>query len=307
MTEKHHCHHQHEHHFHGHHAPKDGKNLGFAFLLNLSFALIELIGGIYTNSVAVLSDALHDFGDCIALGIAWGLHHLSEKGRDKNFSYGYKRFSILGALISSVILIIGSIIIIYHALHRFYQEEPVYAQGMLAMAILGIAVNSWAAYRLKDAESLNSKAIMLHLLEDVLGWVAVFIGSILIWWKQWYWIDPLLSILIAVYILFRISKNLISIFKILLQAIPESIDLAQIRSEIVNFDTVVDVHDMHLWSLDGNYHILTAHVVLDNKEISLSEINVIKNKIETHLLKHQIEHSTLAFETEEDNCKLLSC
>ena len=192
-----HVHPHHEHHHHGHHHHGDVKNLGIAFILNVCFTIIEIVGGILTNSVAILSDALHDLGDSLSLGLAWYFQRLSEKGRDRNFSYGYKRFSVLGALITSVVLVIGSVIIIYSAVSRLQHPQISNGLGMLGLAVLGILVNGAAVVRLKGSSSVNSRAVMLHLMEDVLGWVAVLIGSLFIYFFDWQIIDPILSLMIA--------------------------------------------------------------------------------------------------------------
>ena len=172
-----HHHHGHHHHLHHHHGGS-GSNLLFAFAMNLFFAIVELVGGIFTGSVAILSDALHDFGDSISLGVAWRLQKLSEKGRDTSFSYGYKRFSLLGALLISLILLVGSVFVIIAAIERLSVPGEPKAGGMLVLAIFGLAVNGLAAFRLKGSSSLNERAVMLHLMEDVLGWAAVLVVSI---------------------------------------------------------------------------------------------------------------------------------
>ena len=302
-----HLHPHHEHHFHGHHHYSDSKNLGVAFFLNFAFMLVELTGGFYTNSVAVMSDALHDFGDSLTLAIAWGLQLLSEKGRDKHYSYGYKRFSVLGAIITSMVLLLGSLIIIYMAVQRLQEPQEAHGIGMMFLALLGILVNGAVLLRLKNASSVNARAIMLHFTEDVLGWVAVLIGSLGIWLFDWYILDPLLSLGIALYILYNVYKNLKYAFKIILQGIPHGIDLQKVIDKMSAHPMVVDVHDMHIWSLDGEFNILTAHVVINNSETSLNQILPVKKELEKILKGFGIEHSTLAFESIHDDCGLTEC
>lgn len=305
--EQEHLHPHHEHHFHGHHHHGDAKNLGIAFLLNLAFVAVEIVGGIWTNSVAILSDALHDFGDSLTLALAWGLQKLSERGRDKTFSYGYKRFSVLGAFITSMVLVFGSIAIIYAAIQRLQDPQEAFGLGMLALAVLGIVVNGAVLLRLRGTSSINAKAIMLHHIEDVMGWVAVLIGSIGIWLFGWHFLDPILSLGIACYILFNVYKNLRLTLKILLQAIPSHIDLEKVRGKLIAHPLVVDVHDVHIWTLDGEYNILTAHIVIENNKTPLGDLFPIKKELEHTLLHFGIEHSTLAFETIEDDCALQDC
>ena len=191
----------HEHHHHGHHHHHDTENISTAFFLNLAFTIIEIIGGLMTNSVSIMSDALHDLGDSLSLGLAWYFQKVAKKGRDKTFSYGYKRFSVLGAMINAIVLVIGSVFILQESIPRLWQPETPNAQGMFWLAILGILVNGAAVLKLKKGTSLNEKVISLHLLEDVLGWAAVLIGSVLMYFFDLPIIDPLLSIGIAFFIL----------------------------------------------------------------------------------------------------------
>ncbi len=199
--------------------------LKVAFLLNFIFTIIELIGGFFTNSVAILSDAVHDLGDTIAIGSALWLEQISQRGRNRQYTYGYKRFSTLGALITSIILISGSVVILYEAIPRFFTPQEVKSTGMMWMAILGILFNGLAVLRLKGGdESLNHRAVMLHLLEDVLGWVAVLLGSIIIGFTNWFWIDPLLSVLVAAFILYNVWGNLRAVLLVFLQSTPNDFD-----------------------------------------------------------------------------------
>ncbi len=299
-----HLHPHHEHHFHGHHHHGDLKNIGVAFLLNFGFTLIEIVGGFLTNSVAILSDALHDFGDSLALGMAWYFQKISEKGRDKNYSYGYKRFSVLGALITSIILVVGSVIIIYSAIERLMAPEETHGLGMIGFAILGVIVNGAAILQLRKTSSINARTVMIHLMEDVLGWVAVLIGSLAIYFFEWYIIDPILSLCIASYILFNVYKSLRDSINILLQAIPKHINLVAVQEKLCEHEAVVDVHDTHIWSLDGEYNILSTHVVLNNARLCLEDIVPIKKALEVQLQKLGIDHSTIEFETIEEDCEL---
>ncbi len=250
--------HGHDHHDHG-----DTGHIGVAFFLNFSFALIEIVGGLLTNSIAILSDALHDVGDSLALALAWYLQKVSDKGRDRRFTYGYRRFSLLGAVVGSAILVVGSVVIVFAALPRLIEPQPTVTWGMLALAALGIVVNGAAVLRLKKGSSQNAKVAALHLLEDVLGWGAVLVGALVIYFTGWYWIDPLLSLGIAAFILVTALGALRSSAKILLQGIPEGLDLAAIETKLAAVAGVASFHDLHLWSLDGERTILTVHLVLD--------------------------------------------
>ncbi|MDR1403708.1 MAG: cation diffusion facilitator family transporter, partial [Tannerellaceae bacterium] len=224
-------------HTHNHthsHGEDSAGNIRIAFFMNLFFAIIELIGGLFTNSVAILSDALHDFGDSISLGIAWYLQKFSEKRRDKYYSYGYKRFSLLGALFISIILLIGSIFVIEECIKRLAEPQIPNAQGMFALAIFGIAINGVAVLRLKKGSSINERAVSLHMMEDVLGWIAVFIVSFVMMFVDMPILDPLLSIGISIWILTNIYKNLRDTFHILLQQVPQNVDLEDRKSTRLN-------------------------------------------------------------------------
>ena len=294
-------HHHHEHHHHG------TKNLAVAFWLNLSFSIIELIGGLYTNSMAIISDAVHDIGDAAGIGSAFFFEKLSAKSRDKNFSYGYKRFSTLSALITSIILIVGALWIVVEAIPRLFNPEQVNSTGMLGLAILGIAFNGFAVFKLGgNQNSLNQKAVRLHLVEDLLGWIAVLVGSIFIYFFNWLILDPILSLAIALYISINAFKNLKSVSGIFLQGIPENINLKHIEQEILSLEEVTEVHDFHLWSMDGEYNILTLHAVVDESK-TVEELKSIKQMIKEIATKNHIQHVTLEFESSAEDCALEDC
>ncbi len=290
------------HHDHDH---SEG-NIKVAFFLNAGFAIIELIGGLYTNSLAILSDALHDLGDSLSLGLSWYFQKISKRGRTHTFSYGYKRFSLLAAIINSIILVTGSIIILTRAIPKLLSPEETNAQGMFYLSILGIVVNGVAALRLHKGKSINEKVVTLHLLEDVLGWVAILIGSIVMMYFDAPFIDPLLSICIALFILFNVFKNLRKSIPIILQSIPDNISIENIQHEIKNLPSIYGIHDCHAWTMDGQYHILTIHIVLD-KDYRLSELLTIKQEVKNIVKKAGITHVTIEFENQNENCGLEEC
>lgn len=281
-------------------------NIKVAFFLNLGFTIIEIIGGLYTNSLAILSDALHDMGDSLSLGLSWYFENLSKKGRTKRFSYGYRRFSLLGAIINSIILIIGSVIILSQAIPQLTSPGQADAEGMIYLSILGIIVNGAAVIKTRRGASFNEKVVSLHLLEDVLGWVAVLVGSIIMIYTDAFIIDPLLSILIALYILYNVVKNLRKSLLVILQGIPEEVNISHIRDKLKHIKEVVDIHDCHVWSLDGNYNIMTLHLVLAD-DLSLSQQAALKEKVNTILKNEPINHITIEFEMKDEHCKLKEC
>ena len=296
--------HQHyEDHEHAHSHSVTG-NLKVAFFLNLAFTIIEFIGGALTNSMAILSDAIHDLGDTFAIGSSLFLENYSQKGRSKKFSFGYKRFSPLSALINSVILLAGSLIIIIEAVPRLLNPEPVNAEGMLHLAILGVVFNGAAVIRLKKkGSSVNQRTVMLHLMEDALGWVAVLIGSIVMMIANIPIIDPILSLGIATYILWNAFKNLRQVMHIFLQGTPGNVDLEAVKQDLKSLDDVQDIHDTHIWTMDGRYNILTVHLVIgDNKK--LSELSELRQQVNGVLKNHHVDHITVQFEVPGEVCEL---
>ncbi|MFZ9027426.1 MAG: cation diffusion facilitator family transporter [Crocinitomicaceae bacterium] len=281
-------------HHHGHNHNSDTKNLAIAFLLNLSFTIIEIIGGFFTNSVAILSDAIHDLGDTFSLGLAWYFQKISKRERTSEFSYGYKRYSVLGALINGLILFAGCIFIFTETIPRLMHPEDVDPFGMMFLSILGIVINSLAVLRLKKGTSLNERVVYLHLLEDVLGWVAVFIGAIVILIWDLKIIDPILSIAIALYILFNIYKNLKSTLKVILQQTPDNVDFEKVQAFLRSKEQFISVQDLHVWSLDGEYNIMTVNIKV-NDSIPLSDATKLKDALKKELLKFNIHHATIEF------------
>ncbi|AEL28009.1 cation diffusion facilitator family transporter [Marivirga atlantica] len=293
-------------HNHNHSHNHSEGNVKVAFFLNLAFTIIEIIGGLYTNSLAILSDALHDLGDSLSLGLSWYFQKLSKKGRTKTFSYGYKRFSLLGAIINSIVLVAGSIFILTKAIPELFNPGETNVEGMLYLSILGIVVNGAAVFKLRKGESLNEKVVSLHLLEDVLGWVAVLIGSVIMMYTDAPFIDPLLSVLISLFVLYNVYKNLKKSLLVILQGIPEEISIDDIRQKLKNISKVTDIHDCHAWSMDGQYNILTLHLRLD-KDYKLSEQAKLKEQVRTQLKDESINHITIEFEAQGENCELEDC
>lgn len=280
------------------------KNLKIAFFINLVFSAIELVGGIFTNSIAIISDALHDFGDSISLGLAWYLENKAEKkGATNEFSFGYARFRLLGALINALILIGGSIYIIIEAIGRFQDPAEIKSTWMMGIAILGVAANGYAAWRTKGASSLNEKVISWHLLEDVLGWVAVLIVSIILQFKNWYFLDPALSIGITLFILYGVGKRLKDTLHLLLQGVPEGISLDDIKEKLMQVDHVQSIHHTHVWSLDGQHHVLTSHLVL--KDItSYKQIDEVRENALNSLKDYDFTHHTIQVELDPESCSI---
>lgn len=287
----------------GHHQHST-KNIRLAFFLNVGFTILEIIGGLFTNSVAILSDALHDLGDSLSLGLSWYLDKKSKKGASPDFTFGYRRFSLLGALINSVLLIAGSVFIISEGIDRLFNPEQSNAEGMIVFAIIGVAVNGYAAWKVSSGKSMNEKVVSWHLLEDVLGWVAVLIVAIVLLFTESPYLDPALSLLITAYVLYNVVKRLRETLFLFLEGKPKEVDLEEIKSKIENLDNVQSLHHTHLWSLDGEHHVFTTHVKL--KSISeFSQILDVKKAIKEILQQdYEFSHYTIETELDEESCNL---
>jgi cobalt-zinc-cadmium efflux system protein len=288
------------HHHHGHHHVDGG--LKTAFFLNAGFAIVEFFGGIFTNSTAILSDAIHDLGDAAAIGTAIYFEKISKKQRDTKYTYGYKRFSPLAALINTLILLVGSTVVLFQVIPRLFDPQPLHTSGMILLALLGLLFNGIAVLRLKkSSSSLSHRTVMLHLLEDVLGWVAVLLGSIVIMFTGWTIIDPILSLGITAFILYNVFKNLKAIFHIFMQSAPAGVVESEIREMLIALPQVIDVHDIHLWSMDDSYHVATLHVVVPDGYTNVEQAS-LKQTIVELMAKLDVNHVTMEVEFESENC-----
>jgi cobalt-zinc-cadmium efflux system protein len=293
--------HNHNHNHNHNHSHSEKSNIGLAFFLNLSFTVVELAGGFLTNSIAIISDAVHDFGDSLSLGLAWYFQKLSKKGRTKQYSYGYKRFSLLGAIINCIVLVAGSIYIISEAVPRLFSPQTTNAKGMFLLAVFGIAVNGMAALRTRKGKSINERVVSLHLLEDVLGWAAVLVGSAVMYFTGWTVIDPVLSLFIACFVLFNVFKNIRLVLPIVLQGTPTEIEQEHIIEKLREIENIADIHDLHIWSLDEDYNVLTVHIVL-KKTMAMEKLAELKMQIRSVLKGEKIQHATMEFEMQNEEC-----
>ncbi len=287
--------HDHSSHSHGSGHHHGTGNIKVAFFLNVVFTIIEIVGGILTNSVAILSDAIHDLGDSLSLGLAWYFQNVSKKEATPKYSYGFRRFSLLGAIINSIVLVVGSIFIVVEAIPRLINPVTPDAKGMIILGILGVIFNGAAVLRLKKGTSLNERVVSLHLMEDVLGWVAVLIGAILMYFFDIPIIDPILSLGIALFILFNVYKNLKETVQIVMQGTPDGIDVEDVKHHLLEVSAISAVHDLHVWSMDGEFTVLSAHLVLKDFA-SVQEMSAIKMEVRTILRELGIDHPTLEFE-----------
>lgn len=288
---------------HSHHHHASGSNLKLAFFLNLGFTIIEIVGGFLTNSVAIISDALHDFGDSLSLGLSWYLQKKSTQKSDETYTFGYRRFSLLGALINSIVLIIGSTFIIVEAVKRIMEPEATDAKGMIALAVLGVIVNGYAAFKVGKGKSLNERVVSWHLIEDVLGWLAILVAAIVMLFFDVPVLDPLLSIGITLFILWNVVKRLKETLSVFLQAKPTEIDLKKIESNIRKIKGIENTHHAHIWSEDGEHHVFTIHLKLKKLE-NISDVYRIKKEVKAVLAEYAFSHYTIETELNEEDCGL---
>lgn len=272
-----------------------------AFILNLAFSVFEFIGGIFTGSVAIISDAVHDLGDATSIGVAFFLEKKSKKQPDEKYTYGYSRYSVVGSLFTTLILLLGSILVVYNAVLRMITPNEVYYDGMIIFAVIGVCVNLAAALVTRNGASLNQKAVNLHVLEDVLGWIVVLVGAIIMRFTNFYILDPLMSIGVAIFILINALRTLKETLDIFLEKTPNGIRIDEIKAHICEIDGVLGVHHVHVWSMDGNNHYATMHVV------AKENTHEIKDKIREELKEHGIEHVTLELESETETCNEEFC
>jgi len=290
-------------HTHHQEGGTSGNRIATAFFLNVSFTIIEFIGGWLTNSTAIMADAVHDLGDSLSIGSAWFLNRAGNKSADSVFTYGYRRLSLFGALINGLVLIAGSIWVLTQAVPRLADPVMPVTEGMLALALLGVTVNGFAAYRLSKGTSLNEKILNWHLLEDVLGWLAVLIISIILQFADWPILDPLLSIGFTLFILFNVVRNLWVTGKLFFQAVPDKALHDEIKKTLVSIEGVNEVHHLHLWSLDGEHHVLTAHLTLNNDNVSSENYLAMKQTIAESLSQYDLDHTTIELELNQEHCR----
>lgn len=280
---------------------KTEKNILLAFILNFAFSVFEFIGGIFTGSVAIISDAVHDIGDATSIGVAFFLEKKSKKQPDEKYTYGYARYSVIGSVITTLILLFGSVMVIYNAVLRIINPTEINYNGMIIFAVIGVIVNLCAALLTHKGDSLNQKAVNLHMLEDVLGWIVVLVGAIVMRFTEISIIDPIMSIGVAVFILVNAIKNLSEVLEIFLEKTPHDISIRELKEHICEIDGVVDVHHIHAWSIDGHNHYATMHIVASG------DFHDIKDKIREELREHGIGHVTLELESVGEHCHEENC
>ncbi len=280
---------------------KTERNILFAFILNLAFSIFEFAGGIFTGSVAIISDAIHDVGDAASIGISYFLEKKSKRQPDEKYTYGYARYSVIGAMITTLVLTAGSAVVIYNAIARIITPTEINYNGMIIFAVIGVCVNLCAAMFTRGEGSHNQRAVNLHMLEDVLGWIVVLIGAVVMRFTDIAVIDPIMSVCVAVFILVNAIKNLKEVFDILLEKTPHDVCLDGIKEHLLGIDGVSDVHHLHVWTLDGQHNYATVHIVTNKNA------HDVKESARHELAEHGIGHSTIETEDDGEDCHEHDC
>ncbi|AGP87349.1 cation diffusion facilitator family transporter [Alteromonas mediterranea] len=280
----------------------DSTRIGWAFWLNFTFTIIEFIGGWLTNSVAIMADAVHDLGDTLSIGLAWYLSKLGKKASTEKYTYGFKRLSLMGAMINGVILIVGAVWILSEAIPRLVNPEMPVTEGMMGLAVLGILVNGLAAYKLHGGHSMNEKVLNWHLIEDAMGWVAVLIVAIVLHFVNWPILDPILSIGFTLFILINVIRYVVQTMSLFLQGVPDLATRNAISKQLLSIKHVEEIHHVHFWSLDGEQHVLTAHVVI-NCLIDNEKLRALKQEVNERLTPFGLSHTTIEFELPGEPCR----
>ena len=278
---------------------KTEKNILIAFILNLGFSIFEFIGGTITNSVAIISDSIHDIGDALSIGISYFLEKKSKQKPDDKYTYGYIRYSVIGSLITTIILLIGSILVTYNAITRIITPVEINYNGMIIFAIIGVLVNILAANFTKEGHSLNQKAVNLHMLEDVFGWIVVLLGAIIMRFTDIKILDPILSIIVAIFIFKNAINNFKTILDLFLEKTPTNISIPELKTHLLKIKDIKDVHHIHIWSIDGYNNYATMHIVSNNPKV--------KALVKQELKKHNISHTTIELESPNEICQDETC
>lgn len=258
---------------------KSSRNMTIAFLLNFSFAIIEFIFGLLFHSSAVLADAIHDTGDALAIGLSTLFEKISNRKEDRNYTLGYKRYSLLGALLTSVILLIGSTLVIVENIPKLFATEKVNYDGMLVLGIVAIVVNTAASRVVSHGHSHNESILSLHFLEDILGWLAVILVSLILRFTDWYFLDPLLSLVIAGFILSKALPKFWENIQIFLDHVPSDVDLSQLYQEIAVLENVRAITQLNVWTTDGLEKYAMLHICLENPNLLAETQAVLRQKL----------------------------
>ena len=282
------------------------KSIWLAFFLNLSFAIVEFIAGGVFGSSAVLADSVHDMGDAIAIGVSAFLETISNREEDSHYTLGYKRFSLLGAMVTAVILMTGSVLVILENITKLFHPQPVNDEGILWLGIIAVSINVLASLVVRKGKTKNESILSLHFLEDILGWLAVILMAIILRFTDWYILDPLLSLVISFFILSKAIPHFWSTLKIFLDAVPEGVDIKQVKSRLEQMNYVASVNQLNLWTMDGLEKNAIIHVCLEDvKHMEVCKESIrdllkdcgfqnITIEVDADLASHQIHKRNMA-------------
>lgn len=261
---------------------KSSRNMTIAFLLNFSFAIIEFVFGLLFNSSAVLADSVHDTGDALAIGLSTLFEKISTKKEDREYTLGYKRYSLLGAMLTSVILLVGSTLVIVENIPKLFAPEKVNYDGMLVLGIVAIVVNTAASRVVSHGHSHNESILSLHFLEDILGWIAVIVVSLILRFTDWYFLDPLLSLFIAGFILSQALPKFWENIQIFLDHVPSDVDLSQLYQEIAALENVRAITQLNVWTTDGLEKFAMLHICLENPNLLAETQDTLRRKLHAY-------------------------
>ena len=281
------------------HSTGTGRNILSAFFINLAFTVISLIGGWLTNSMAIISDSIHDLGCTVSIALAWVFERIAGHKPTNHFTFGYRRFTLLGAFVNAFILLGGSSVVLYESIGRLRHPEAVDAEGMLWFALLAILFKGLAVLRTWKGASVNQRMVSLHLLGDCLGWVAVLLASIVMMFVEIPPLDPILSVCISLYILYNVVRNLIVAFRIVLEGVPATIDYLTLKAEMKALEGVDEIEALRVWSMDNVHHAAT--VALTTTLTTLEEVEAMKSSLRQLLIQHSIELSVIEVSAKVDS------
>lgn len=275
---------------------KTSRNMLIAFLLNLCFSIFEFVGGIISGSYAIMSDALHDLGDALSIGISFIFEKKSKKSPDEIYTFGYGNFSLIGALFTTFVLLSGSVIIITNSVAKIINPSEIQYGKMIVFAVIGVITNTVAALVTRGNGSANQRAVNLHMLEDSLGWVCVLTGAVIMHFTDFYFLDPIMSIAVSIFIIISSMSNLTYVFSVFLQKIPEETSAPEIKEKLMHIKGICEVHHVHIWRHGSDNILATMHVVTDENPAK------IKEEVRRKLFEHGINHVTLEIEGTNVSC-----
>lgn len=302
--------HSHDHGGHGHShshtqdvdfSSRDSttRNIKIVFFLNAIFAVIEFVFGGLFNSTAIITDAIHDTGDALSIGVAWFFQKISTREANEKYTFGHQRFSLVGALITAVVLLGGSTVLLFHVIPELFNPEPVNYQGMFWLAIFAICSKLFCMWLMSKGSSQNESLLNMHMLEDLLGWIGVLIVSIVVHFTSWYILDPILSLLIALFIIYKTWPMFLDTVEIFLDATPKEVNKEKVEEEILAIDGVEAISHLHIWSIDGEENSLTITVSLSKGDIQAQEQT--KETIRKLVEPFNTTHSTIETVVDKDH------